>query len=186
MIIHTRLKKMLLFITIVVLVVLSATLLWPADTKAVPSSNFSAGRIIDDPVFFAGADMTVEQMQAFLSSRVTACDTNGTLPYGSTGMTRAEWATANGKPLPPYTCLKSYAGDLATWNPNNYCDGVHGGFGLTVAQIIYRVSYACDVSSRVLIVLLQKEQGLVTDDWPWPRQYQFATGYCVPDGPPPP
>jgi hypothetical protein len=29
--------------------------------------------------------------------------------------------------------------------------------------------------------LLQKEEGLVTDDWPWPGQYQIAAGYGCPD-----
>jgi len=29
--------------------------------------------------------------------------------------------------------------------------------------------------------LLQKEQALVTDDWPWPSQYAKATGYACPD-----
>ncbi|MCB9821103.1 hypothetical protein H6798_01005 [Candidatus Nomurabacteria bacterium] len=33
----------------------------------------------------------------------------------------------------------------------------------------------------MLIVLLQKEQGLVTDNWPWTIQYSKATGYNCPD-----
>ena len=32
-----------------------------------------------------------------------------------------------------------------------------------------------------MLVLLEKEQSLVTDDWPWPIQYRSATGYGCPD-----
>jgi hypothetical protein len=32
-----------------------------------------------------------------------------------------------------------------------------------------------------LLVLLQKEQSLVSDDWPWSIQYRAATGYGCPD-----
>jgi hypothetical protein len=43
------------------------------------------------------------------------------------------------------------------------------------------VSEACGINPQVLIVLLQKEQSLVTDDWPWTTQYRSATGYGCPD-----
>jgi hypothetical protein len=51
----------------------------------------------------------------------------------------------------------------------------------TGAQIIYDVSQACGINPQVLIVLLQKEQSLITDDWPWSIQYRSATGYGCPD-----
>jgi hypothetical protein len=51
----------------------------------------------------------------------------------------------------------------------------------TAADIIHDVGKACGVSQKALIVLLQKEQGLVTDTWPWDIQYKKATGYGCPD-----
>src|SRR5690606_33541671 len=51
----------------------------------------------------------------------------------------------------------------------------------SAAQIIADVSRACEINPQVLIVLLQKEQSLVTDDWPWSIQYRSATGYGCPE-----
>jgi hypothetical protein len=43
------------------------------------------------------------------------------------------------------------------------------------------VSQQYNINPEVLIVLLQKEQALVSDDWPWSTQYRSATGYGCPD-----
>ncbi|OGL34604.1 hypothetical protein A3F65_00710 [Candidatus Saccharibacteria bacterium RIFCSPHIGHO2_12_FULL_47_16b] len=132
--------------------------------------------------------MSVAEIQDFMNSKVPVCDTNGTQPYTSgSSQTRAEWAVANGKPQPPYTCLKSYSDSTIGWPAEtSLCNAITGRTG-NAAEIIYWVSNACGINPQVLLVLLQKEQSLVTDDWPWPYQYRFATGYCVYDvGPPPP
>lgn len=68
-----------------------------------------------------------------------------------------------------YTCLKDYSEN-----------------GKSAAQIIWEQAQNFSISPQTIIVLLQKEQGLVTDTWPTPTQYTYATGFCVPDGPPPP
>lgn len=52
---------------------------------------------------------------------------------------------------------------------------------ISAAQIIYNTAQAYNINPQVLIVLLQKEQGLVTDTWPASYQYQSATGYGCPD-----
>src|SRR5687767_5188003 len=75
---------------------------------ALSKSEWQAGRIIDDLVFFDDTRMGTSTIQKFLNAKVPECDTNGTKEYGDTGMTRAEWAEANGKPLPPYICLKNF------------------------------------------------------------------------------
>ncbi len=109
------------------------------------------------------------------------CDTNGSQPISQgSSQTRAQWAAANSKPAPPYTCLKDYMVDFYGMSADQYCGALNYG-KYSAAGIIYWVSKACDVSPKVLIVLLQKEQNLVTDDWPWPIQYQAATGYGCPD-----
>ncbi|MEX2006645.1 MAG: hypothetical protein WD877_00490 [Candidatus Saccharimonadales bacterium] len=155
--------------------------------EATPSpSQWQAGNIISDGKFFNSTSMTPAAIQNFLNSKVAACDTWGTQPYGNTGMTRAQWAAANGKPQPPYTCLKEYSENTPAMSADAYCNAYGGGTN-NAATIIWYISQICGINPQVLIVLLQKEQSLVTDDWPWPRQYQFATGYCVYDvGPPPP
>lgn len=43
------------------------------------------------------------------------------------------------------------------------------------------MAVACEVSPAVLLVLLQKEQSLVTDPSPSERQFRSATGYGCPD-----
>lgn len=132
-------------------------------THAAPVVEFKPGRIIEDSVFTNSNSMNPSQIHAFLNSKVPSCDTNGTQPSEFGGGTRAQWGTAHGYP-PPYTCLP------------NYIEG-----GRAAAQIIYDIAQQYAINPQTLIVLLQKEQGLVTDTWPLSRQYRTATGYGCPD-----
>lgn len=68
---------------------------------------------------------------------------------------------------PPYICLKDY---------------VEGG--RSAAQIIWDAAQQYNISPKVLLVTLQKENGLVTDTWPYPWQYRTAMGFGCPDGQP--
>lgn len=52
----------------------------------------------------------------------------------------------------------------------------------SAAEIIYESAHRYGVNPKVLIVLLQKEQGLITDNDPTDRQLDWATGYAVCDG----
>jgi hypothetical protein len=150
----------------------------PANAWAISGSDFQAGRIIDDSVFFNPATIDVNTIQAFLNSKVPLCDTNGTQIRGAT--TRAAYGTASGYP-PPYTCLKDYAQSTPTLPAvRGLCNQYNGGTKSS-AQIIYDVAQACGVNPEVLLVLLEKEQSLITDDWPWSTEYQSATGYGCPD-----
>jgi hypothetical protein len=155
-----------LFIIGIVLITLFSSVILITNqikTKAAPITGFNPGRIIDDIVFTNDNTMSVSQIQAFLNSKVPSCDTWGTQPSEYGGGTRAEWGTARGYP-PPYTCLKSYTES-----------------GKNASQIIYDAAKEFSINPQVLIVLLQKEQGLVTDTWPLPVQYRTATGYGCPD-----
>lgn len=60
-------------------------------------------------------------------------------------------------------------------------NGVRPSGSISAAQIIYNLAQQYQINPQVLIVLLQKEQGLVTDTWPEPWEYQSATGYGCPD-----
>lgn len=124
--------------------------------------GFNPGRIIDDMIFTNNTSMNAGDIQNFLNSKVPVCDTWGTQMYTS-WQTRAQYAATVGQ-SPPFTCVKDY-------RENN----------LSAAQIIYNISQTYRINPQVLIVLLQKEQGLVTDSWPYASQYRTATGYGCPD-----
>jgi hypothetical protein len=129
--------------------------------SASPVVGFDAGRIIDDVVMANSQSMNVTQIQSFLNSKVPICDNWGV--NGSTSTSRRDYFISKSYPL-PITCLKDYT-------ENNKSS----------AQIIYDTAQEFSINPQVLIVLLQKEQGLVTDDWPDPTQYKSATGYGCPD-----
>jgi len=152
--------------------IFTISILMPKMVSAVDSSavGFDAGNIIDDSVFTNADTMNASQIQDFLNSKVSSCDTDGTQPSEYGGGTRAQWAANQSLHpnipafYPPFTCLKDYSQN-----------------GLTSAQIIYNAAQVYDINPQTLIVLLQKEQGLVTDTWPGPHQYKSATGYGCPD-----
>lgn len=146
------------------LVILSTLLasLFALSTN-VSASGFQADKIMDDAIMTNSKSMTAAQIQQFLESKVPVCDTMGTRPSEFGGGTRRQWAEARGH-KPPYTCLRDY-----TQN------------GKKASQIIYEVAQKYTINPQSLIVLLQKEQGLVTDTWPISTQYRSATGYGCPD-----
>jgi hypothetical protein len=134
-------------------------------------SGWKAGRIIDDGVFTASSSMSAAQIQSFLNGKVTSCDTNGAEISelggpdlnGDGKVQRWEWGKSKYNQT-KFICLKDYVKD-----------------GKTASQIIYEKAQKYRISPKVLIVLLQKEQSLVTDTWPLSQQYRTATGYGCPD-----
>ncbi len=161
------------------LIVGAFIMLTPKPTQAVSASDWRAGNIIDDGLFYSNNDMSADQIQAFLNSKVPVCDTWGTKPSELGGGTRAQYAASKGYST-PFTCLKDYSMTTPGYSADGYCGAINGGLR-SAAQIIKDVSSACGIGSKVLLVLLQKEQGFVTDEWPLPNQYQKATGYACPD-----
>jgi len=130
------------------------------------ATGWDATSIIDDVVFTNKDTMSAADIQNFLVSKVPTCDTYGTQTSEYGGGTRAQWGQANyGQST--FTCLKDY---------------VEGG--KKASQIIYDTAQNFSINPQVLLVLLQKEQGLVTDTWPLNIQYRSATGYGCPDSTP--
>ncbi len=149
------------------------------NVAAVTGGDFQAGRIIDDFVFYNSQTMDIQAIQNFLNSKVPQCDTNGDIMYGS--VTRRDYSIARGYP-PPFICLKDYRQDEpAKAAETSLCNGITPATNRTSAAIIYDIAQSCGINPQVLLVLLQKEQILVSDDWPWPIQYRGATGYGCPD-----
>lgn len=172
----------------VVTSVLTLSLFAPLQkVSALSGSDFNPGNIMEDSTFFNGGAMAAWDIQSFLNAKLPSCDTNGNVQktYSYNGQTvttsRAVYAERLGYPTPPYACLKDVVHDSVAKSPDAYCSGSTTAGRKSSAQIIYDVGAACSVSQKVLLVLLQKEQSLVTDDWPWPNQYRAATGYGCPD-----
>ena len=141
------------------------------SAKALSGSDFMPGRIIDDTIFTNKNAMSVAQIQQFLNARVPTCEINH--------------SAYNAQNPPPYTCLKDYQENTTT-GANNFGQFTSGSpnsiaGGKSAAQIIWDASQQYGINPQVLIVLLQKEQGLVTDTWPLLSQFTKATGYLCPD-----
>lgn len=155
----------------------SVFLSFPGKASALSGSDFNASNIMDDSVFFAPNAMSDSEIQAFLNAKVPICDTNGTQAYG--GTTRAAYGASRGYPA-PYICLKDYVQTIPGIGADAFCSSVGSGT-VSAAQIIGAVARACNINPKVLLVLLQKEQSFITDDWPWSIQYTKATGMGCPD-----
>jgi hypothetical protein len=174
-------KKHKLSLLIFVFIALSVGVLSTNKVSALSGSEFQAGRIIDDSIFYNGTAMGAQEIQNFLNAKVPTCDTNGSQPSNRAGYaTRADWGRANGY-APPYICLRDYSENTPTKPADAYCVNTYNGGIKSAAQIIRDVGVACNISQKSMIVLLQKEQSLITDDWPWSIQYRSATGYGCPD-----
>lgn len=145
--------------------------------QAVTAGDWRAGRIMDDSIFYNKSSMSIAQIQQFLSAKVPTCDTWGTQSYA--GTTRRAYSEARGVTF-PLTCLKDYHENTATRENNLEGRAIPAG-AKSAANIIWDAAQQYNINPQVIIVLLQKEQGLVLDDWPWPIQYRSATGYGCPD-----
>jgi len=162
----SRFKKLLIALAITA-VGLGVAAFNAPKTQALSGSEFNPGRIIDDSVFFNKDAMSVTDIQNFIYSKSGNCDT-----YHATG---------NSNYQPPWTCLYQYRENTSTHENNIGNPGANPAGSKTAAQIIYDAAQAYSISPKVLLVLLQKEQSLLTDNWPYPSQYRGATGYGCPD-----
>ena len=88
-------------------------------------------------------------------------------------------------------CNKAYDDEVKYWQGQGYIYGISGNRvlcmaddkfdGESAAHIIWQAAQDYSINPQVLIVLLEKEQSLVTDTWPNNRQYAKATGFACPD-----
>ena len=139
--------------------------------------------------------MNSSQIQTFLESKNPNCDYNGTqsaADWGYPNLTHAQIAEykrngSNGFSrdssfhAPPYRCLTMYNQATPQMEAaSGYCSAIGAGTR-TAAQIINDVAKACGINPQVLIILLEKEQSLITDKWPLDRQLRNATGFACPD-----
>ncbi|TDQ02858.1 MULTISPECIES: hypothetical protein [unclassified Leifsonia] len=128
----------------------------PSPAQAVSGSDFQAGNIISDGNFYNPAAMTVADIQNFLNAREPSCQSG-------------------------YTCLKSYTQSTYSRGADPMCKAYGGASNESAAQIIFKVQQACSISAKVILVTLEKEQGLVSSTAPSAGRYQIAMGYACPD-----
>lgn len=188
-------NKFKLSLAAVLLAIMATFTLQNTTTYAANAADFDPGYIIDDYVFYNSNAMNVDQIQNFLNAKVGTCDYYGTQPasdWGYPNITHAQLAQYKregsngfsqdtGFHAPPYKCLSMYKQSTPYMEAaSSYCNAIGAG-ERTAAQIINDVAKACGINPQVLIVLLQKEQGLITDNWPLNRQLRNATGFACPD-----
>ncbi len=140
--------------------------------------GFSAGHIMSDAVMSDETSMSEAQIKSFLLNKVSSCTSKGPFSNGSyyyDKLTKPGDGTA-------YTFNSQ--GHKYIWKIKNghfICMAEQTFGGESAARIIYQAARDYDINPRVLIVLLQKEQGLITDSFPNNHQYLAATGYDCPD-----
>jgi len=121
------------------------------------AAEFDPGNIISDTVFFDPGTMSADQVQAFLAAKGASC-------------------VAGEQP-----CLKDARVTTVAKAADEMCNGYTGGRTESAAQIIVGVANSCGVNPRVLLVLLEKEQSLITRTRPTNYAYERATGFGCPD-----
>ena len=128
--------------------------------NAADATQFDPGNIISDQMFYNSSLMSEAQVQSFLEAKVPTCK------------------AAPGDP----DCLKSYRESSAPRLADKYCaQSYPGGTDELASRIIMNVARACNINPQVLLVTLQKEQGLVTSTSPSATKYKIAMGYGCPD-----
>ena len=166
--------------------VLAMTCVHPGKVAAISDSGFQPSHIIDNNIFTNDNAMSVQDIQNFLNAKVGTCDTYGTQPSthwdssASRYYTHAEWGALNGNSA-PFTCINEYVENTSTLQ-NNYSNpsaSIPGS--ISAAQIIWNAAQTYQINPEVILTTLQKEQGLVTDNWPWYSEFQYAMGYSCPD-----
>ncbi|MEY4042967.1 MAG: hypothetical protein RL529_534 [Actinomycetota bacterium] len=133
------------------------------SASAADASRFDPGLIISDSVFYDFGTMKVSDIQRFLESKVPVCKAK------------------SGDP----TCLRNYVDDeLDKPGEDGKCLPMVAKPAQTAAQIIYDIAHACGINPKVLLVVLQKEQGLIQSVNPTPYMYKAAMGFGCPDSDP--
>ena len=154
-------------VAVVVVVALVAELVrftnWRAQVRAAEAAqleltrtyDFNPGNIISDGLFFNGNALSEQQVNAIIEKQGAACSGE--------------------------KCLKSMTFSTESQPANEYCEAYEGGPNESAAAIIYKSGKACDISQKVLLTVLQKEQHLLTATDPSDFQFKSAMGLSCPD-----
>ena len=143
-------------VMVVTTLVAMPRLLEPEEADAALAADFDAGNLISDENFYNGSAMTASQITSWLQGVNAGC--------------------VSGK-----KCIRNYTENTPTMAADAYCGRIEGKKGESAASVIARVGNACNISQKALLVLLEKEQSLISlrdvPNWKW----ESATGYGCPD-----
>ncbi len=129
--------------------------------------SFNPGYIISDNLFFNDKAVNEEQVQTFLNTQGKDC--------------QGEW------------CVKSHRFEVHAEEKDELCSAYTppeitstenrkaASPVATGAHVIMAAARSCHINPRVLLVLLQKESGVVTMRNPQEKNYRFAMGLNCPD-----
>lgn len=133
----------------------------PQHDRAVAGvTAFDPGYILSDDMLSDSLSLTEAQVQAFIAERAPGC-----------AFTSAT------------TCLRAYRSRLSARpaSVGGQCAPLEGASSALASRIVFRVARACHINPKVLLVMLQKEQGLLSAVSPSDRAYRVAMGYGCPD-----
>lgn len=135
---------------------LTAVVLVPAASQAADSSDFNPGFLISDEDFFNSKALTAAQTDSFIRGINAGC-------------------------LAGRVCLENYKETIKAKASNSRCAAVSAASNQTAGQIIAKVAVACGISPKAILVILQKEQSLVTATAPSSTAFQASMGAGCPD-----
>ena len=138
-----------------------------AEVEAASLEGFDPGFIISDWQMGRYDAMSEAEIQAFLTAK-NSCgnrDYNYYLALSANNGYRWHWDNGH------FVCLSEEL----------FGDGEEIGKGEMAAHIIWQTAQDYKINPQVLLVLLQKETGLITDPIPNNGDYRKATGYGCPD-----
>lgn len=161
MIIAKKHTKLATYITLgLIILALTIALSWVyllPTTNAADMKKFDPGNIMSDAVMSNKDSMSVQQIQSFLDSKNPCNNTN---THMANWYPHLNYTIRDGK----FVCMAK-----DTFN------------GKSAAQIIWKAAQDYSINPQFIMVLLEKEQGLITDTWPNHVQYRTATGFGCPD-----
>ena len=135
---------------------LAAAVAVPAAAQAASASDFNPGFLVSDEDFFASGAMTAAQADAFIDGMNKGC-------------------------LTGRVCLENYKESITAKAKNSRCSAISAASKRTAGQIIATVAKACGISPKAILVILQKEQSLVTAQAPGARAFEASMGAGCPD-----
>ena len=137
------------------------------EVEAASLDGFDPGYIISDWQMGNYNSMSEADIQAFLTSKNSCANRDYDYYLRLSRNSGYQWHWDNGH----FVCLSEEL----------FGDGEVIGSGETAAHILWQTAQDYKINPQALLVLLQKETGLITDPIPNNGDYRKATGYGCPD-----
>ena len=126
------------------------------QASGLSGSGFDPGYIISDANFYNSDALSQAEIQNFLDAKIGNCQSA--------------------------LCLNVLRVDSTTRAADRTVCGTYAGASQELAStVIFKAQQACGISAKVILVTLQKEQGLVSSTNPSSKVVGRAMGYACPD-----